>query len=46
MKPVKIALKVKEKIRTLQSCKRMTRGTEMDEPLRRLASTHSAPESS
>lgn len=46
MKPVKIALKVREKMRTLQSCKRMSRGTEMDGPLRRAASTHSASGSS
>lgn len=46
MKPVKIVLKVKEKMRTLQSCKRMSRGTEMDGPLRRAASTHSASGSS
>lgn len=46
MKPVKIALKVEEKMRTLQSCKRRSRGTEMDGPLRRAASTHSASGSS
>lgn len=46
MKPVKIALKVKEKMRTLQSCKKMNRGTEMDGPLRRAASTYSASVSS
>lgn len=46
MKPVKIALKVKEKMRMLQSCKRMSGGTEMYGPLRRAASTHSASGSS
>lgn len=46
MKPAEIALKVKEKIRTLQSCKGISRGTEMDGPLRRAARTHSASGSS
>jgi len=46
MKPSEIALKVKKKMRTLQSCKGMSRGTEMDGPLRREASAHSASGSS
>lgn len=46
MKPAEIALKVKKKVRMLQSCKGMSRGTEMDGPLRRAASTHSASGSS
>lgn len=46
MKPAEIALKVKEKMRTLQSCKGISSGTEMDGPLRRAARTHSASGSS
>lgn len=46
MKPAEIALKVKKKVRMLQSCKGVSRGTEMDGPLRRAASTHSASGSS
>lgn len=46
MKPTEIALNVKKKMRMLPSCKGMSRGTEMDGPLRRAASTHGASGSS